>query len=292
MTICFCFIFKRKTMGELNTSTLEKSKALKLSFNDYGTGQPVILIHGWPLNRSMWEYQVDSLVNSGYRVISYDRRGFGHSSKPWSGYDYDSLAKDLKDLIETLKLENVVLVGFSMGGGEVARFIGNYGTHLVDKAVLVSAVTPFMLDTDDNDAVDASVFQGMKEGIAKDRPQFFKDFGKNFYNYDQFGGDRISEAFLQFTWNQAMQGSKKATLDCVDSFGKTDFREDCKKFDIPTLIVHGDGDQIVPFEASAKKANTIISHSKLEVLKEAPHGLMVTHHEEFNSILLKFLAEK
>jgi len=279
-------------MGELNTSTLEKSKALKLSFNDYGTGQPVILIHGWPLNRSMWEYQVDSLVNSGYRVISYDRRGFGHSSKPWSGYDYDSLAKDLKDLIETLKLENVVLVGFSMGGGEVARFIGNYGTHLVDKAVLVSAVTPFMLDTDDNDAVDASVFQGMKEGIAKDRPQFFKDFGKNFYNYDQFGGDRISEAFLQFTWNQAMQGSKKATLDCVDSFGKTDFREDCKKFDIPTLIVHGDGDQIVPFEASAKKANTIISHSKLEVLKEAPHGLMVTHHEEFNSILLKFLAEK
>ena len=207
-----------------------------------------------------------------------------------NGYDYDSLAKDLKDLIETLKLDNVILVGFSMGGGEVARFIGNYGTKTVDKAVLVSAVTPYMLNTDDNEAVDASVFQGMKEGIAKDRPQFFKDFGKNFYNYDQFGGDRISEAFLQFTWNLAMQGSQKATLDCVDSFGKTDFREDCKKFDIPTLIVHGDGDQIVPFEASAKKADTIISDSKLEVLKDAPHGLMVTHHEEFNSVLLDFLS--
>ena len=277
-------------MSELNTSSLEKSKAIKLAYNDYGTGQPIILIHGWPLNRSMWEYQIEPLVSAGYRVITYDRRGFGESSKPWNGYDYDSLAKDLKDLIETLKLDNVILVGFSMGGGEVARFIGNYGTKTVDKAVLVSAVTPYMLNTDDNEAVDASVFQGMKEGIAKDRPQFFKDFGKNFYNYDQFGGDRISEAFLQFTWNLAMQGSQKATLDCVDSFGKTDFREDCKKFDIPTLIVHGDGDQIVPFEASAKKADTIISDSKLEVLKDAPHGLMVTHHKEFNSILLDFLS--
>jgi peroxiredoxin len=277
-------------MSELNTSSLEKSKAIKLAYNDYGTGQPIILIHGWPLNRSMWEYQIEPLVSAGYRVITYDRRGFGESSKPWNGYDYDSLAKDLKDLLETLKLDNVILVGFSMGGGEVARFIGNYGTKTVDKAVLVSAVTPYMLDTDDNDAVDASVFKGMKEGISKDRPQFFKDFGKNFYNYDQFGGDRISEAFLQFTWNLAMQGSQKATLDCVDSFGKTDFREDCKKFNIPTLIVHGDGDQIVPFEASAKKADTIIPDSKLEVLKEAPHGLMVTHHEEFNSILLDFLS--
>ena len=276
-------------MGELNTSTLEKSKALKLSFNDYGTGQPVILIHGWPLNRSMWEYQVDSLVNSGYRVISYDRRGFGHSSKPWSGYDYDSLAKDLKDLIETLKLENVVLVGFSMGGGEVARFIGNYGTHLVDKAVLVSAVTPFMLDTDDNDAVDASVFQGMKEGIAKDRPQFFKDFGKNFYNYDALKGDRISEAFLQFTWNLAMQGSKKATLDCVDSFGKTDFREDCKQIDIPTLVIHGDDDAIVPIDVSGKKAAKLIKDAQFEIIKGAPHGVTFTHHKELNSILEQFI---
>lgn len=276
-------------MSELNTTSVEKLKAIKLAYNDYGSGQPIILIHGWPLNRVMWEYQVDTLVNAGYRVISYDRRGFGESSKPWEGYDYDSLAKDLNDLIEALKLDNVILVGFSMGGGEVARFIGNYGTSSLAKAVLVSAVTPFMLKTDDNDAVDASVFEGMKEGIQKDRPQFFKDFGKNFYNYDSFKGERISEAVLELTWNLAMQGSRKATLDCVDSFGKTDFREDCKKFDIPTLIVHGDKDQIVPIDVSAKKASELISTSQLEVIKGAPHGLLMTHHEEFNSILLKFL---
>jgi len=276
-------------MSELNTSSLEKSKAIKLAYNDYGSGQPVILIHGWPLNRAMWEYQIDSLVTNGYRVISYDRRGFGESSKPWNGYDYDTLARDLKDLIETLKLENVILVGFSMGGGEVARFIGNYGTSLIDKAVLVSAVTPFMMKTDDNDAVDAFVFDGMKEGISKDRPQFFKEFGKNFYNYDTFKSERISEAMLEFTWNLAMQGSRKATLDCVDSFGKTDFRKDCEKFDIPTLIVHGDGDQIVPLEFSAKRAKELISNPKLEVIKDAPHGLVTTHHKEFNSLLLDFL---
>lgn len=278
-------------MSELNTSFLEKSKAVKLAYNDYGDGQPIILIHGWPLNRLMWEYQVDALVSAGYRVISYDRRGFGESSKPWSGYDYDTLAKDLKDLIETLKLEDVILVGFSMGGGEVARFIGNYGTSSVDKAVLVSAVTPFMLTTEDNEAVDASVFEGMKDGISKDRPQFFKDFGKNFYNYDEFKGDKISNAFLDFTWNLAMQGSKKATLDCVDSFGKTDSREDCKKFDIPTLIVHGDADQIVPIEASAKKAVELIPNAELEIIKNAPHGLMVTHSEELNTSLLDFIKK-
>lgn len=276
-------------MNELNTTSLEKSKAIKLAYSDYGSGQPIILIHGWPLNRVMWEYQVETLVDSGYRVISYDRRGFGESSKPWEGYDYDSLAIDLKDIIEALKLENIILVGFSMGGGEVARFIGNYGTSSIAKAVLVSSVTPFMLKTENNDAVDASVFEGMKKGISEDRPQFFKDFGKNFYNYDSFKGERISEAMLQLTWNLALQGSRKATLDCIDSFGKTDFRDDCKNFDIPTLIVHGDGDQIVPLEVSAKKAKALISNSKLEVIKGAPHGLMVTHHKEFNSILLDFL---
>lgn len=276
-------------MNELNTSSLEKSKAIKLAYNDYGNGQPIILIHGWPLNRVMWEYQVDELVNAGYRVISYDRRGFGESSKPWEGYDYDTLAKDLKDIIETLRLDNVILVGFSMGGGEVARFIGNYGTSSVAKAVLVSAVTPFMLKTDDNDGVDASVFSDMKEGISKDRPQFFKDFGKNFYNYDALKGDRISEAFLDLTWNLAMQASRKGTLDCVDSFGKTDFRADCKKFDIPTLVVHGDDDQIVPMDVSAKKAKDLIPDSRFEIIENAPHGLVTTHYKEFNSILLDFL---
>jgi peroxiredoxin len=276
-------------MTELNTSSLEKTKAIKLAYNDYGSGQPIVLIHGWPLNKAMWEYQEETLVNAGYRVISYDRRGFGESSKPWQGYDYDSLAKDLKDLIESLKLEDVILVGFSMGGGEVARYIGKYGSKAIAKAVLVAAVTPFMLKTDDNDAVDVSVFEGMKEGIAKDRPQFFKDFGKNFYNHDELKDKGISDGFLEFTWNLAMQASRKGTLDCVDSFGKTDFRDDCKKFDVPTLIVHGAADRIVPMEVSAKNAEKLISGAELKIIEGAPHGLMVTHSEEFNSILLDFL---
>ncbi|MFN2261490.1 MAG: alpha/beta fold hydrolase [Psychroflexus sp.] len=276
-------------MSQINTSSLEKRQAVKLFYQDYGEGQPVILIHGWPLSHKMWEYQVGTLVDEGYRVISYDRRGFGESTKPWDGYDYDTLAKDLKDLIEELKLNDVILVGFSMGGGEVARFIGNYGTNKISKAVLVSAVTPFMLKTDDNDAVDASVFEGMKDGISKDRADFFKDFGKNFVNFENFKNERISQAMVDLNWNIAMQASRKATLDCVDSFGKTDFRADCKKFDIPTLIVHGDDDQIVPIDVSGKKAADIISQSKFEVINKAPHGLVFTHPEEFNKILLGFL---
>lgn len=278
-------------MNELNTSSLEKRKAIKLNYEDYGEGQPIILIHGWPLSHKMWEHQTQVLVNSGFRVIAYDRRGFGNSSKPWKGYDYDTLAKDLKDIIESLKLSDVVLVGFSMGGGEVARYIKNYGTSSISKAVLVSAVTPFMLTTKDNDAVDISVFEDMKEGISKDRPNFFKAFGKNFFNYDALKDERISQAMLDFTWSLAMKGSLKATLDCVDSFGKTDFREDCKSFDVPTLIIHGDKDQIVPIDVSAKKAHQLIPNSKLKCITDAPHGLMITHHEELNSILLDFLKE-
>jgi peroxiredoxin len=278
-------------MNELNTSSLEKRKAIKLNYEDYGEGQPIVLIHGWPLNHKMWEYQIQVLVNSGYRVIAYDRRGFGNSSKPWTGYDYDTLAKDLKDIIESLKLANVILVGFSMGGGEVARYIKNYGSSSISKAVLVSAVTPFMLNTKDNEAVDISVFEGMKEGISKDRPDFFKAFGKNFFNYDDLKSERISQAMLDFTWSLAMNSSLKATLDCVDSFGKTDFREDCKSFDIPTLIVHGDKDQIVPMDVSAQKAHQLIPNSKFKTITDAPHGLMITHHEELNAILLDFLKE-
>ena len=277
-------------MSQINTSSLEKQQAVKLFYEDYGEGQPIILIHGWPLSHRMWENQVETLVGKGFRVISYDRRGFGESTKPWNGYDYDTLAKDLKDLIEELKLKDVILVGFSMGGGEVARYIGNYGTSKLSKAVLVSAVTPFMLKTDDNDAVDESVFEGMKDGISKDRANFFKDFGKNFVNFDNFEDERVSQARVDLNWNIAMQASRKATLDCVDSFGKTDFREDCKKFDIPTLVVHGDDDQIVPIEVSGEKAAEIIPNSKFEIIKNAPHGLVFTHSEDFNQILLGFIT--
>src|SRR5690606_18705668 len=212
-------------MSCFKTKTYEHNENVCLYYEDYGEGQPIILIHGWPLSHKMWEYQIAELVAAGYRVIAYDRRGFGQSDRPWNGYDYDTLASDLNDLIGHLELKDVILIGFSMGGGEVARYIGIYGTQKISKAVLIGAVTPFLLKTDDNpDGVDADVFEGMKEGISKDRPGFFREFGKNFMNYDQ-NKDRISEAQLDFNWNIACHASPKGTLDCVDSFGKTDFRE-------------------------------------------------------------------
>lgn len=239
----------------------------------------------------MWEYQIAELVAAGYRVIAYDRRGFGQSDRPWNGYDYDTLASDLNDLIGHLELKDVILIGFSMGGGEVARYIGIYGTQKISKAVLIGAVTPFLLKTDDNpDGVDADVFEGMKEGISKDRPGFFKEFGKNFMNYDQ-NKDRISEAQLDLNWNIACHASPKGTLDCVDSFGKTDFREDCKKFDIPTLVVHGDADNIVPIDVSGAKAKELIPNADYKIIENAPHGLMMTHRKELNKVILDFLKK-
>ncbi|GGE44119.1 alpha/beta fold hydrolase [Psychroflexus planctonicus] len=278
-------------MNYLKTTSIEKGSAVQLAYQDYGQGQPIILIHGWPLSHAMWEHQVPFLVNAGYRVITYDRRGFGDSSKPWNGYTYNDLAKDVNDLIEDLELDNVILAGFSMGGGEVARYIGKYGTKRIAKAVLISSVVPFMLETDDNpNAVDISVFEGMKEGIAKDRPAFFKDFGKNFVNLEK-NKDSVSQAQVDYNWYVACSASRKATLDCVDAFGKTDFRADCKKFDVPTLIVHGDDDAIVPVEVSGKKAAEIIKGAQFEVLKGAPHGVTFTHHQELNSILEKFIGD-
>lgn len=276
-------------MNYLKTTSIEKGSAVQLAYHDYGKGQPVILIHGWPLSHAMWEHQVPFLVDAGYRVITYDRRGFGDSSKPWSGYNYNELAKDVNDLIEGLELENVILAGFSMGGGEVARYIGKYGTKRVAKAILISSVVPFMLATEDNPkAVDASVFEGMKEGIAKDRPAFFKDFGKNFVNLDK-NSERVSQAQVDYNWYVACSASRKATLDCVDAFGKTDFRADCKKFTIPTLIIHGDDDAIVPMEVSGEKAAKLINNASFEVVKGAPHGLTFTHKDELNALLHDFI---
>jgi peroxiredoxin len=200
-------------MGYIKTNSKENSNSIDLYYEDYGSGQPIVLIHGWPLSHRMWDTQIETLVNAGFRVIVYDRRGFGQSSKPFSGYDYNTLACDLKDLIVQLKLKNIILVGFSMGGGEVARYIGRYGSEAVDKAILISAVTPFLKETKDNpDAVDVSVFESMKKGIEKDRAGFFQDFGKNFVNFEKLQ-DKISEAQIQLNWNIAMQASRKATLD-------------------------------------------------------------------------------
>lgn len=275
-------------MNYLKTTSIEKGSSVQLAYHDYGSGQAIILIHGWPLSHAMWEHQIPFLVNQGYRVIAYDRRGFGESSKPWNGYDYNHFAKDLNDLIESLELENVILVGFSMGGGEVARYIGKYGVKRIAKAVLVSSVVPFMLKTEDNpSAVDLSVFEGMKEGIAKDRPGFFKEFGKNFVNLEK-NKDRVSQAQVDFNWSVACAASRKATLDCVDAFGKTDFRKDCEAFSIPTLVIHGDDDAIVPVEVSGKKAAELIDGAEMKLIEGAPHGLTFTHKEELNAALVHF----
>lgn len=276
-------------MSYLNTSSSENGEPIQLFFEQYGEGQPVILIHGWPLSHQMWEYQTQKIIDAGYQAIAYDRRGFGKSSKPYYGYDYDTLAKDLHDLINALELKDVILTGFSMGGGEVARYIGTYGTDKVAKAALVSSVVPFILKTPDNpDGVPEETFEGFKKNIKEDRLAFLKEFGETFVNYKD-NKKKISEAQVHYNWSVAAAASPKATLDCIDSFGKTDFREDCKKFDIPTLIVHGDADQVVPIETAGQAAAKIIKDSNYQIIKDAPHGLVFTHTEEFNTIFLDFL---
>lgn len=278
-------------MNYIETKNEEKGNKIKLFYEDYGEGQPVILIHGWPLSHRMWEYQVEKIVDAGFRCISYDRRGFGDSDKPWDGYDYDTLASDLNDVITALGLSDTIIVGFSMGGGEVARFIGKYGTANVSKAALISAVPPFMLKTDDNpDGLEKEVFEGFKEEIRKDRAGFLAGFGDKFYNYDK-NKDRTSKDQKHYDWSIACKASSKATLDCVDSFGLTDFREDLKQFDVPTLIVHGDDDEIVPIDIAGKKSKDLVKDNTFEVIKGAPHGLVMTHKKEFNEILLRFLKK-
>ena len=278
-------------MSVLRTTSTENGEAINLYYTDYGSGDPIILIHGWPLSHQMWEYQIEPLVNAGYRVIAYDRRGFGNSDKPWGPYDYDTLAKDLNDLITTLKLTNATLVGFSMGGGEVCKYIAHYGTAALKKVALVSSVAAFMLQTNDNpDGVPAETFESFKAGVRKDRLGFLKEFGKNFVNYEA-NTDRISEAQVHFNWSIASNASPKATVDCIDSFGTTDFRDDLKKFDVPTLIVHGDADEVVPIKPSANQAAQIVKNSELHVFKDAPHGLVFTHTEELNKLLIDFISK-
>lgn len=278
-------------MSYFKTKSSEKGENINLYYQDYGEGKPIILIHGWPLSHKMWEYQVPVLVEAGFRVITYDRRGFGQSDRPWSGYDYDTMANDLNHLIEHLQLSEVVLAGFSMGGGEVARYIGTYGTSKISKAIFIAAVTPFMLKTDDNPTgVDKNVFEGMKDSIQKDRVGFLKEFGKGFVNFDQ-NKENISAAQVDFNWNVACHASPKATLDCVDAFGKTDFREDCKKITVPTLVIHGDADNIVPIKASGEQTKELVPNAEYKVVENAPHGLMMTHTEQLNTLLLEFLKQ-
>jgi len=267
----------------------ENSGDIGLYYEDHGTGKPVVLIHGWPLSGASWEKQVPPLVNAGYRVITYDRRGFGNSSKPMSGYDYDTFAADLDKVMTKLDLRDATLVGFSMGGGEVARYLSAYGTGRVSKVVFMAAIPPFLLKLADNPAgVDGNVFEGIKQAIAADRPSFLSSFLANFYNTDILKGKKISDEAVRLSWNIAAGASPKGTLDCVSAW-LTDFREELKRIDVPTLVVHGDNDRILPIAATGLRTHESVKGSRLAVVAGGPHGLNWTHAEEVNRELLDFL---
>ncbi len=268
---------------------LKANDGAELFYNDWGHGRPVVLIHGWPLDADMWEYQATYLAAHGCRVIAYDRRGFGRSTQTWEGYNYDQLADDLKSVMDTLDLRDATLVGFSMGGGEVARYLRRHGASRVAKTVLVSAVTPFMLKTPDNpEGVDRSVFDGMIQGIEKDRPNFLANFGKVFFGVGVLSSP-VSSELLTWAQTMAMLASPKATVDCVTAFGETDFREDMAAFTMPTLIVHGDADKTVPIDASGRRAATLIPHARMHVYEGAPHALVFTEKDRLNEDLLGFI---
>ena len=258
-------------------------------YEDYGSGQPVILIHGWPLSRKSWEQQVWKLVDSGFRCISYDRRGFGTSSSPWGAYDYSALASDLNTIIEGLKLEDAVIVGFSMGGGEVVRYLTDYGSKKVSKAVLISSIIPLVKKKEDNpDGVPESDLEGIIDALQNDRVGFLKEFSKGFYNFDD-NKDKVSQAQLDYDFTIASFASPRATIQTALAWMHTDFRSELKNVNVPTLIVHGDADKTVPIATSAEQVAKGIKDNTYEVIKGAPHGLNITHPGELNKILIEFL---
>src|SRR5450432_849520 len=270
----------------------ENSGDIELYYEDHGSGQPVVLIHGYPLSGAAWEKQLPVLLEAGYRVITYDRRGFGKSSQPATGYNYDTFAEDLHRLVTQLKLHDFTLVGFSMGGGEVARYLGKYGSKGVSKAVIVSGVPPYLLKTADNpEGVEGGVFAGIENAVAADRYAFFGGFFQNFYNTDHFLGKRVSEQAVQASWNFAAGASATASLACVATW-HTDFREDLARIDVPTLVIQGDADRILPITASGLRTAKLIKGARLLVVKDGPHCITWTHAEEVNGGLLSFLGEK
>ncbi len=274
-------------MPRLDASTPD----VQLHYTDAGSGSPVVLIHGWPLSGRSWEPQVPALVAAGHRVITYDRRGFGASSQPWDGYDYDTLAADLDALLTSLDLTDVTLVGFSMGGGEVVRYLGTYGSARIAKAVLASAVPPYLYKSDDNPegGLDDATIQQFQDGVRSDRIAFLDEFTTGFFA----AGDRtdlVSEPARLYNRDIAAFASPKGTLDCITAFGRTDFRDDVAKVDVPTLVIHGDSDAIVPFEISGKRSHEAIANSSLVLIEGGPHGINATHAEQFNRALLDFLG--
>jgi len=263
---------------------------IQLAYADYGKGRPVILIHGWPLSKEMWEYQVNDLVSAGLRVIKYDRRGFGHSAKPWDYYDYDTLTDDLHAILEELDLRDAVLVGFSMGGGEAVRYLSRYGNNRVSKLVLISAVTPFLAKTPDNpEGVDQSVFEEILANLKKDRIDFLDDFGKKFFGVNLISHP-VSTPLLEYYRMLASVASPRATEQCAIAFAQTDFRNDVPQINVPTLIIHGDADQTVPIKASGDRTAQLIPDSQYLVYDGAPHGLFYTHKEKLNQDLIQFIT--
>ena len=268
----------------------ENGAPIEIYYEDKGSGRPVVLIHGWPLSGRSWEKQVPALVEAGHRVITYDRRGFGDSSQPWSGYDYDTFAADLDALLSHLDISDATLVGFSMGGGEVARYLSRYGTARVAKAVFAAAVPPYLYLADGNPdgGLDDATIEQFEAGVKGDRPAFLDGFTQNFFT----AGDTLLVSEPNRLYHRAIAefASPKGTLDCIAAFGRTDFRDDLAGIDVPTLVVHGDSDAIVPFEVSGKRTHETIPGSTLVLIEGGPHGVNGTHPEEFNRALLSFLG--
>jgi non-heme chloroperoxidase len=273
-------------VGRMNSGSID------LYYEDHGSGRPVVLIHGWPLSGASWERQIAALLPAGYRVVTYDRRGFGQSSKPTVGYDYDAFADDLHKLLTHLDMHDVTLVGFSMGTGEVARYLGAYGSKRVRSAVFLASVPPFLLKTPDNPrGVDAGVFEAIKQSIVADRHAYLSRFLADFYNVDVFGGERVSEQVVQLGWNVAAGASPKGMLDCISAW-TTDFRNDLRRVDVPALVVHGSADRILPLAATGDPLHERLRGSRLVVVEGGPHGFIWTHSEQVNRELLAFLGQQ
>jgi len=271
-------------------SMITTKDGTEIYYKDWGSGQPVVFSHGWPLTADSWEAQMFFLASKGYRCIAHDRRGHGRSSQPWDGNEMNTYADDLATLIEHLDLQRAVLIGFSMGGGEVARYIGRHGTKRIAKVVLISAVPPLMLKTDANPGgLPKEVFDGFRASFLADRSQFFKDVASGpFFGFNRPGA-KISQGMIDSWWMQGMMGGHKNTYECIQVFSETDFTEDLKKFDVPTLIIHGDDDQVVPIDAAGRASARIVKNAKLIVYSGAPHGITDTHKDRLNEDLLAFL---
>ena len=273
----------------MSTSWITTKDGTKIFYKDWGAGQPVVFSHGWPLNADVWDDQMVFVAANGYRAIAADRRGHGRSSQTWDGNELDTYADDLAEVIEQLDLKDVVLVGHSTGGGEVTRYIGRHGTARVAKAVLVGAIPPLMLKTPANPGgLPIDVFDGIRAGVSADRSQFYKDLSAAFYGANR-PGSQVSQGVRDMFWLWSMQVGLKGALDCIKAFSETDLTEDLKKIDVPTLIIHGDDDQIVPIGASALLSSKIVEDATLLIYPGAPHGLTSTHKEKFNADLLAFL---